>query len=54
MVKIEGENLRDKISQHWSEQTNLGMSFLDLELDLIVNVITYAILNPCETVIGPI
>lgn len=50
---VEGERLRDEISKHWSERTSLGQTPLDLEFDLIVNIITYAILNPCEPVLAP-
>jgi hypothetical protein len=48
MVKLEGEDLRDKISKCWSED-GLGQSPMDHELALIVNVVTHAILNPRES-----
>jgi hypothetical protein len=46
MVQMEGHHLRAEISQSWSNGNTI-----DLELALVVNSVTYAILNPCEQVI---
>jgi hypothetical protein len=49
MVKTEGQQLRSQISEHWSSGNTI-----DLELALVVNSVTYAILNSCEHMIGVI
>jgi hypothetical protein len=52
MVKAEGDRIQDEISKQWPEHTGSGQTPLDLEFDLIIIVITYAILNPCEPVLA--
>ena len=48
MIKIEGANIGDKINQVLKTPSYSEESLFDLELNLIVNKITYAILNPCK------
>jgi hypothetical protein len=47
MIKSEGERLRDQISEIWPDTNGATFaSTFDLEADLVVNTVTYAILNP--------
>ena len=48
MIKIEEANIRDEINQLLKSLLYSEDSLFDLELNLIVNKITYAILNPCK------
>jgi hypothetical protein len=43
MVKLEGQIIRDKLTQTWPN----GETF-KLETELIINTVTFAILNPSK------
>jgi hypothetical protein len=43
MVKLEGQIIRDKLTQIWPN----GETF-KLETELVINIVTFAILNPSK------